>query len=154
VALSATEKLAGRAFRDARQAALDALNEASPPDAYVMTFWRVVRHECPAAGGASIGISLREHCELSPEYRVCYCGEVYVPGPGFPHGGCDGSKVASRDGAFAWIWKEGKCSGCERAVRARKGLFALAADRQADRGRADDGRAARAHPGNPRVPRA
>ena len=148
--------MAGRAFRDARQRALDVLNLASPPDAYVMTFWRVVRHGCPAARGASIGVTLRERYELSPQYRACYCGqveEVVVPGS-FPHRDCDGSKVVAAAGQFAWIWKEGKCSGCELAVRVRRGFFVIAADRPPDHGRTHDGRPAGPHPGDPRVPRA
>jgi hypothetical protein len=93
VTLTPAEKLAGRAFRDAGQAALDKLNEASPPGSFVLVLWRVVRHECSAAGGASIGITLREHRQESPEHR------------------------------FAWIWKDGRCPGCVLAVRTRKGRF-------------------------------
>jgi hypothetical protein len=155
--LSPVEKLAGRVFCDARQHALDVLNAAVPPGRYVQPFWRVVRHECRDADGASIGISLRERYELSPEYRACYCGrveEVVVPGS-FPHRDCDGSTVVAARGQFAWIWKEGKCSGCELVVRTRKGFFVpCAADRLPDHGRTNDGRPAGPHPGDPRLPRA
>ena len=102
-ALNSDEKTAGRLFRAASQEALDKLNKASPPDQLSLVQWRVVRHVCPDEGDASIGITLREHYEPSPEYRVCYCG---VKGPAdreFPHRACDGSKVLSRGGRFAWI---------------------------------------------------
>lgn len=154
--LTPEQKLAGRAFRDARQHALDVLNAASPPGRYALAFWRVVRHECRAAGGVSVGITLRERYELSPEYRACYCGTVAPLDPGyFPHRDCDGGKVISPAGQFAWIWKEGKCSGCELVVRTRKGFFVpCAADRLPDRRRTHDGRPAGPHPGDPRLPRA
>jgi hypothetical protein len=126
--LSRTEKQAGRAFRDARQAALDARNEADPPDVFVLPLWRVVRHECPAAGGASTGITLRE---------------VYEPSPGFP--GEDANVIAG--GRFAFIWKEGKCSGagCGLAARTRRGRFVVAADRLPDHGRTTGERQAGPH---------
>lgn len=115
--LTALEKTAGRAFRDARQAALDARNESSPPGQYVLVWWRVVRHECEDAGGASVGIPLREVCETSPECRD------------------DGANVIAADGRFAFVWKEGKCSGCGLTVRTRRGRFIVAADRLPDHGR-------------------
>lgn len=135
--LTALEKQAGRAFRDVRQAVLDALNEADPPGEFVLPLWRVVRHECPAAGGASTGITLREVNEPSPAYLACYCSTVGQAGPDFPHGDCDGAKVVSAAGRFAFIWKEGKCSGagCGLAVRTRTGRFAVTADRLPDHGR-------------------
>jgi hypothetical protein len=134
--LTTAEKLAGRAFRAERQAALDALNEASPPGEYVLVFWRVVRHACKAVGGASIGISLRAHCVASPEYQVCYCGAVGATDWHFPHDDCDGGKVIAADGRFTWTWKEGKCSGCGQAVRTRTGRLAVAADRAGHGGQA------------------
>ena len=39
--LGKDEKLAGRAFREASQAVLDALNEASPPGLRALVYWRV-----------------------------------------------------------------------------------------------------------------
>jgi hypothetical protein len=126
--LTSLEKKAGRAFRDAAQAALDALNAADPPGQYVLPLWRVVRHECRAAGGASTGITLREVREPSPEYRACCCGAVAVTGPDFPHRDCDGSRVAAAAGQFAVIRKEGKCSGCGLAVRSRAVRFVAASD--------------------------
>jgi hypothetical protein len=116
--LSATEKQVGRAFRDARQAVLDELNERDPPDVFALVLWRVVRHECPKAGEASIGITLREVCERSPEYRE--------PGS---------AKVVAADGRFAFVWKEGKCSGCGLTVRTRRGRVTVPADREPDNGR-------------------
>lgn len=153
MSLTPVEKQAGRAFRDARQSALSLLNETWPPDRYALVFWRVVRHECEKAGGASIGITLREVCEPSPEYWQCYCGEVGLPGKAFPHRACGVSKVVATAGQFAFIWKKGKCS-CGLAVRTRKGRFVIAADRLPDHGRTNDGRPAGPHPGDPRVPRA
>ncbi len=152
--LTAEEKAVGRAFRDACQAPLDARNEADPPGVLVLPLWRVVRHECPAAGGASIGITLRETCERSPEYRACCCGAVEPTGRYFPHPDCDGSKVVAAGGRFAWTWKEGKCSGCGLTARAGHGHFIVCADRLPDHGRVHDGRQAGPHHRDPRVPRA
>ena len=154
--LSRTEKQAGRAFRDARQAALDARNEADPPGVFVLPLWRVVCHECPAAGGASTGITLREVCEPSPEYRACYCGAVEPLDPGvFPHRDCDGGRVVAAAGQFAFTWKEGKCSGagCGLAARTRRGRFVIAADRLPDYGRTNGGSAG-PHHRDPRLARA
>lgn len=154
--LTPGEKQAGRAFRDACQALLDARNEASPPKVFALPLWRVVRHECPAAAGASIGITLREHCELSPEYWMCRCGMVSTWGPPVSHSKrCDGSaRVVAAADQFAFTWKEGKCSGseCGLAIRTRTGRFVVTADRPAEHGRTRDGRQAGPHPGDPRVP--
>lgn len=154
--LSPAEKQAGRAFRDARQVALDARNAADPPGGVVSVYWRVPRHECPAAGGASIGITLRENYEPSPAYRVCYCGVVAPMSPDFPHHDCDGSKVLAADGLFAFIWKEGRCFGCGLAVRTKVGRFVVAADRPPENGRTGVERQgqAGAPAGDPRQPRA
>ena len=143
--LTAGEKIVGRAFKAARQAALDEMNAASPPGMYDPEgLWRVVRHECPAAGGASIGITLREVYERSPEYLDG------LPGTGVS------ARVVSADGRFGFIWKEGKCSGieCGLTVRTRKGRFVIAADRPPDHGRTRGERQAGPHPGDPRFPRA
>lgn len=123
--LTAEEKAVGRAFRDARQAVLDARNEQDPPGVFVLPLWRVVRHECPAAVGASVGITLREHCEPSPEYLDG------IPGTGVS------ARVVAAAGQFAFMWKEGKCSGsgCGLAVRTRRGRFIVTADRLPDHGR-------------------
>jgi hypothetical protein len=133
--LSVAEKQAGRAFRDARQAVLDELNERHPPREHVLPLWRVVRHECEAARGASIGITLRETCEESPEYLACYCGVTGPVSRYFPHDDCDGAKVIAAAGRFAWAWKEGKCSGCGLVVRTRRGRFIVTADRLPEHGR-------------------
>jgi hypothetical protein len=153
--LTPAEKQAGRAFRDARQAGLDARNAASPPGEFALAVWRVFRHECPESSppGGSIGIVLRERYESSPAYGACYCGVTEVFGPEFPHWDCDGSKVYAADGLFAWIWKEGACSGCGLAVRSKTGRVVLAADRPPDHGRADGGQAG-AHNHDPRLARA
>jgi hypothetical protein len=146
--LSPVEKKAGRVFREARQAALDARNAADPPGGFALVYWRVPRHECKAAGGASTGVTLRENYELSPAYRVCYCGVAAPQGPDFPHRDCDGGKVIAADGQFAFIWKEGRCSGCGLVVRTRTGRFVIAADRPPDHGRTPDGGEASPHPGD------
>jgi hypothetical protein len=146
VALTPDEKQAGRLFRDVRQASLDQWNEADPPGLRALVYWRVVRHECPAARGGSIGITLREVYEASPEMHQCYCGKVGMTGKNFPHRDCDGSKVISPAGQFAFIWKEGTCSGsgCGLVVRTSKGRFVLGTDRPAEHGRANSGREASA----------
>jgi hypothetical protein len=155
--LTPTEKQAGRAFRDARQAVLDTRNEADPPGVFVLPLWRVVRHECLAAGGASTGVTLREVYEESPEYLICYCGVIGEAAWHFPHDNCDGAKVIAAAGQFAFTWKEGKCSGagCGLAARTRRGRFVIAADRLPDHGRTPgERRQARPHHRDPRLPRA
>lgn len=155
--LSYVEKQAGREFRDARKAVLDARNAQDPPGVFVLPWWRVVRHECPAAGSASIGITLREVCEPSPEYLACYCSAIGLARPGFfPHADCDGSSVISAAGRFAFIWKEGKCSGaeCGLLARTRRGRFVIAADRLPDHGRTNGERQAGPHHRDPRLARA
>jgi hypothetical protein len=141
--LSAREKQAGRLFRDASQAVLNGRNRADPPGVFVLPLWRVVRHECPAAGAASIGITLREHYELSPEFRVVG-RDLYPAVPGLRE--AVPAKVVAAAGRFAFIWKEGKCSGaeCGLAVRTRTGRFVVTADRLAEHGRVRDERQARA----------
>lgn len=121
--LTDSQKRAGRLFRASRQAALDKLNTQQPPGKLVLTAWRVVRHPCPAAGGASTGVTLREHCEPSPEYWVCYCSTIepfnrYV----FPHEDCQGGKMVAAEGQFLFLWKEGHCSGCGLVLRSNSGL--------------------------------
>jgi hypothetical protein len=140
--LTDSQKKAGRAFRSGRQAALDELNATQPPGRFMLTVWRVPRHPCPAAGGASTGVTLREHREASPEYWVCYCGTVepfvkYV----FPHEDCQGGKMVAAEGQFLFLWKEGHCSGCGLALRSRTGLTEVS-DHQTRDGQAS------AHPGN------
>ena len=151
--LSDVEKQAGRAFRAGRQAALDALNEQDPPGMRVLLLWRVIRHGCPVgrAYRASTGIMLREHYEESPEYWACYCGALSTWGTHFPHDDCDGGKVVSPAGQFAFIWKEGKCSGCGLAVRSETGRFIVAADRLPGHGRTNGERQAGPHDRDPRL---
>lgn len=146
--LSQVQKKAGRVFRAARQAALDELNAAVPAGREVLTVWRVVRHDCPDAGGASIGITLREHREVSPEYWVCYCGTVepfdkYV----FPHEDCQGGKMVAAEGQFLFLWKEGHCSGCGLVLRSNSGLTRVSDSPSRD-GQASP------HPGDSRLARA
>jgi hypothetical protein len=141
--LTPKQKQAGREFRAARQSLLDALNEREPPGRYVLTVWRVPRHPCEAAGGASTGIVLREHREASPEYWVCYCGVVspLIPGT-FPHDDCDGGKMVTAEDQFTFLWKEGRCSGCGLVLRSGTGLTEVS-DHLSRDGQAS------AHPGNP-----
>lgn len=143
--LTDSQKRAGRAFRDEQQAALDALNVTAPPDKYVLSSWRVVRHDCPAAGGASIGITLREHRHESPEYWVDYCGAVGVHSEDFPHWDCQGGLVTAAAGSFSFTWKDGKCSGCGETRRSRTGLSGVDTDRLADSGRTASGGQAGPH---------
>jgi len=132
--LTPAEREAGRAYRAACQAVLDALNRRNPPGLFVLVHWRVIRHECEAGGGASTVITLTERYELSP---------AQLSG--------DGSKVVSPAGQFAWIWKEGRCSGCKLVARTARGWCTPAADREADRARRTIERQAGPRPGDPRL---
>ena len=146
--LSPDEKFAGRHFRTGRQAALDQLNKDRPPDTLALVHWRVVRHVCPAQGDASIGITLREVYETSPEYRACYCSRIEPADPDleFPHRDCDGSRVVAQAALFAWIWKEGRCADCGQTARTGKGWAVPASDRPAERERTCRDRQASSHP--------
>ena len=146
--LTPAEKKAGRAFRAARQAALDVLNDREPPGQPVLVFWRVVRHECPEAGGASTCVTLREHREESPEYWGCYCSAPPAPhSDDFPHWDCQGGMVVTAEGQFTFTWKEGRCSGCGLVLRSRAGISAVS-DHQSRDGQAST------HPGDPGLARA
>ena len=124
MALTPYQKQAGRIFRDERQAVLDALNAVRPPARYVLTQWRVVRHLCPDRDGASVGISLREVREDSPEYWGCYCSAPPAPhSADFPHSDCQGGMVVAAESLFGFVWKEGRCSGCGQELRSRRGLI-------------------------------
>lgn len=151
--LTPQERLAGRWFRDQCQLALDKLNRLAPPGLpgqplWALPLWRVIRHDCIARLGASTGIALKERTWASPELWICYCGEIgpLVP-ESFPHRDCDGGKVLSAGGRFAFVFKEGKCApvGCGLTARSRQGRVVVSDS-------PDRGGQTPAHPGNTRVP--
>jgi hypothetical protein len=94
-----------------------------------MEFIREYRHACAKRDGVSVAIQLREHYETSPQYWVCYCSVVaeFVPGS-FPHRDCQGGKVITPDGFFAFIWLDGRCPHCRQRVRSQ-GRLVLASER-------------------------
>jgi hypothetical protein len=125
--LDRSQKKAGRLFRDACQADLDALNAARPPAGDAMVFWLVYRHSCRERGGSSIGIQLRPRVTASPEYWVCYCSSVGLLDPEvFPHRDCDGGSPAAPGGLFTFTWKEGECRFCRLMVRSTAGRLQVA----------------------------
>jgi hypothetical protein len=144
VSLTEEERAAGAVFRHSAQERLDALNRDSPPGLAVLPLWRVVRHDCPARGGASTGIALREKRWESPRYLVIGSEAVeagngeYVPALA--------TEVAR--GTFAFVFKEGTCSGsgCGLTARSRQGRLVLGDDSPGRGGQAP------AHPGNTRQP--
>lgn len=152
MSLTDTQKTAGRMFRDARRSALFGLNQAQPPAGHALALWRVYRHDCPAHGGISIGIDLHEHYEASPLYWVCYCGSVGPAGSDVPHRDCDGGRVVTPEGFFAFIWKDGQCPDCGLTVRSRDGRLVLGADRPPAEVRVVGGQAG-THPGDSRLAR-
>ena len=119
--LTSAQRSAGRAFRDACQAELDELNAAEPPGAGGHPLLRVIRHPCKERGGASVGIELREHYQLSPL--------TFVPNP--PGDPAPGEFVP--EGLFCWIWKDGRCPDCKLVLRSTSGLIDLAADHPPER---------------------
>lgn len=118
MALTPEEKAAGREFEAACLADLAALNKARPPGMGALVVHTVVRHECPEKGGTSVGITLRTVLRLG--------------------------NVTTADGRFAFMRKEGRCSGCGRTVRTTDGMFVLLATDQQDHERQ-----AGPHPGDP-----
>ena len=129
MSLTSAQKAAGRQFRDASLAELVALNAREPADGPALVFWRVYRHDCPAAGGASVGIDLHEHYQFSPEYRVCHCSRAGTVTLDFPHMDCGSNSVAAPEGFFGYVWKDGRCPDCGLAVRSEAGRLVVSADR-------------------------
>lgn len=104
-ALTAEEKAAGRVFREAQQAALEALNVSDPTDYTPPNFLSIYRHNCAKRNGVSTALNLHE---------------VYV---------------LSEDGRFAWIFKEGRCGSCHQTARSKTGKVADAHERAPMEGR-------------------
>ncbi len=107
VSLSAAEKAAGRDFRDTAQGALLRAFDLDPPDIAVPNFIAVYRHACPARGGRSTAIELRECYRISPAYP-----QHQVPA-----------------GRFGFIWRAGACRHCGATARSRAGRLVDAHER-------------------------
>jgi hypothetical protein len=97
--LTEAEKLAGRMFREASCAALEALWERDPADLTVPVVVRHYRHLCAAQDGKSVSLEVAEVYQVSP------------------------------DGLFAFVYKDGRCKRCRITARSRDWLFFLAAER-------------------------
>lgn len=96
--LTDAEKAAGRDFREAMTYRLvHGLPEAAPCDPHI----REYRHDCPARGGVSWPLRLKEHVRESPGYED-------VPA-----------------GRFTFTWVDGRCT-CGLVVRSRTGRLAVA----------------------------
>lgn len=121
MSLTPSERKAGRLFRDGWLTKLAAM----PPAVPCSPFIREYRHACPAAGGVSVAVRMREHPERSPEYWVCYCSAVAEQGRNFPHEDCQGGRVVAPEGLFVFTWVEGKCPKCSLTARSLQGRFAL-----------------------------
>lgn len=78
-------------FRGIQRRALAVVNESTPPDITVSVFVRQYRHNCPAQGGRSVALELREHYAFSPGKR------------------------------FGFIWTEGRCTPCGMTARSGTG---------------------------------
>ena len=138
MALSDLEKMAGRAFRDKCQAALEKSHETDPPTFVPLPWLHHYRHNCELRQGRSTSLQLKEMWWTSPELWVCYCSAIgelnkdwspdYSHRCGFPHECCDGGKVAAVEGRFAFIFKEGRCS-CGATARSRAGRLVDAYER-------------------------
>jgi len=139
VALSDTEKKVGREWRDQQFAALSLLNQVSPPDLTVLSTHRYVRHDCPARGGVSFALELREHYERSPEF-VAYLDGDRLAGLVLVNDGAGASWPVPEGhtaevlppGVFGFIWKWGKCSACGVIARSGDGRFVIASERPPD----------------------
>jgi predicted RNA-binding Zn-ribbon protein involved in translation (DUF1610 family) len=129
VSLDSCQKQAGRLFKEAKQARLDEVNATCPAGGIALPFHRVLRHECPERGNASVGIVLHEVYEHSPAYWVCYCSEVHVLNASFPHDDCSGGRVAAEAGLFGFYYKHGTCPQCGLILRSERGQLVLAAAR-------------------------
>lgn len=97
--LTESEKMAGRAFRDERQAVLVELNRLDPPVFCVPVFIGIYRHLCVARENRSTAIELFERYFLSPKYP-----EFGVP-----------------EERFGFLYREGECRGCGQVARSDTG---------------------------------
>lgn len=135
MSLTPAELAAARGFRAAQRAVLA---HREPADITVSVFIGNDRHDCPAQGGKSVFLKLREHYVFSP---LLVLPDAVIP--------------ARR---FGWIWTEGTCRACGMTARSSSGRLvdpeirppsehALVADsRQHER-------QARPRPADPRQPR-
>lgn len=125
MALTRTERAAGRAFLSGWRAELASRPPAAPCSPYV----REARHDCPARGGVSVPVHLREQYQASGEYFAVtdpHCAVEAFPPEQAP-GGVAGVTVPG--GKFAVFWKEGACPACRLAFRSSLSRLFLAADR-------------------------
>jgi hypothetical protein len=120
--LSRHEKAAGRAFREAQQAALVASQSDSPTDLTPAPYLSVIRHSCAKRGGVSTALELREVYVWSPEYWVR--GEpgswevlIDVPVDLVP----DSGWVFVPANRFGFIYKSGRCRPCGHTARSIHG---------------------------------
>ena len=131
VSLSRHEVQAGKLFRAACR---ERLARAGPPDIAVPVWIHHYRHECEARGRLSWTLALTEHYIYSPEYWVCYCSFVAVKSASFPHEDCQGGKVLTPAGFFAFYWKQGQCRRCKVTASSPEGALVLAGTRAPLRG--------------------
>lgn len=109
--LTASEKIAGRDFRDRCWKWLEARN-AMPGLAVCSPYITWYRHECAGKLGTQ-SLRLREHYWSSPLMAVTKppqdpsAAEFITPG------------------LFIFIWREGHCGTCDLTVRSGRGRFAL-----------------------------
>ncbi len=98
------------------------LPEAAPCDPHI----REYRHDCPARGGVSWPLRLKEHVRESPDYHACDCGAVCTPAAAHLVE-CDtcGPVPIVPAGRFTFTWVDGQC-GCGLVVRSRTGRLAVA----------------------------
>jgi hypothetical protein len=107
MALTASEKVAGRRFRAAASAELAVLNTEDPPTVDVPHFIGVYRHQCVARDHRSLPIELKERYVVSPIYPV-----QAVPA-----------------GRFGFIYREGRCRACGQTARSNSGHLVDARER-------------------------
>ncbi len=93
------ERDAGRRFRKAAQARLASSFDDDPPDFTVPDVIGQFRHPCPARGGVSTALELKENYTYSPA-----CVDLDVPA-----------------GRFGFIFREGRCRHCAATARSRPG---------------------------------
>lgn len=99
MSLTAQEKQVGRRFRDTQTAELADSFRTDPPDHTVPDVIGQFRHPCPARGGVSTALELRENYTFSPADR-----DTGVPA-----------------GRFGFIFREGRCRHCGATARSRPG---------------------------------
>lgn len=126
--MTVAELAAAQAFRAGQRFTLSVKNDNDPPGVTVSVFAGNIRHDCPARGGASVFLEMREHYVRSPE-AVVHMADDRVYGVALVDDGAGESWPEAEGfeatvvpaGRFAFIWTQGRCAACSLVARSGTG---------------------------------